>query len=157
MGPWTLRLACLLTAAALIAGCGGASQTTSSAPAAAQHATKKRAHRHRKAHTTRANRGSSTPRAYSASLQRSFTQVCAQSVRHEAAHIAQQYQPLVATGVDEYCSCALARLEGTVGEHQFKHDMLAVVYGRRVPSYMLVAEQACSAQLQATLSSLASS
>jgi hypothetical protein len=65
-----------------------------------------------------------------------------------------QYQAMIPLAVSTYCTCALGKVEATVSVQQFKHDMVAIVYGQGIPRYLALAQQACSGELQATLAQI---
>ena len=147
MGPWTLRLACLLAAAALIAGCGSSSSSSTAASRAPIKTTRPIAGpHHAKARAARSS-------GYPASVVTAFNRNCAQFVRRQARHYGPEYQGLLPTAINVYCSCALSDIEASVGVNQFKRDVISVVFKHtRPPAYVAQAEQSCSATLQQTLS-----
>jgi hypothetical protein len=148
----TLRLACLLIAAALIAGCGGASVTTSSTARTASSARAKKAHTHRKRHRTRARRRASRPKRFPASVESAFRRTCAAGTRKSLTHAPVQYRAAISAEVGGYCTCALQKVEASVATKQFENDMVNIVFHQAAqPAYMLSAEKTCGAQLQQTL------
>ena len=151
MNPWMLRLACLLTAAALIAGCGGASQSASSTAPTASHAPAKKPRRSTTSHGSRSKSHSSGSSRFSASTEAAFQRTCSAFVRQKATHVPVQYRALIPFAISQYCTCSLGLVEASVSEKRFRHDVLAIVYGRAAPGYLLSAERSCSGQLQATL------
>jgi hypothetical protein len=161
MGLRTLRLACLLTTAALIAGCGGASQTASStartAPSGpAKTARTKTTGRTRKtARPTRPRTGASRSSRFPAPIESSFRHICKENFRGALARAPAQYRGVISSELDGYCTCALHSVEGSVATERFKHDIAAFVSGQAtLPAYMLSAERVCGAQLQQTLAVL---
>jgi hypothetical protein len=149
MGPWTLRLACLLIATALIAGCGSSSSSSSTTASRAPIRTTRPIVPPHRAKGRIAARSSSYP----ASVVSAFNRNCAQFVRRQASHYPGQYQGLLPTAINVYCSCALGEIEASVGVNQFKHDVIAIVFRHtRPPAYVAQAEQNCGGQLQQTLS-----
>jgi hypothetical protein len=153
MGPWTLRLACLLTAAALIAGCGsGASVTTSSTARTASSAPAKKARSRPKARRTRARKRASKPSRFPASVESSFRRTCTKYVDGLPTQAPAQDHAVVASEIAQYCTCALHRVEASVATKQFEHDLVAVVYGQSAqPRYLVSAEQTCGVQFQQAL------
>ena len=147
MSAWILRIACLLAAAALIAGCGGASQSASSSPAAASSAPAK----HARSHKARTQQGKSRSSRFPAKTEAAFRQSCATYERHAIKNVPLQYHAMVPLAITEFCTCALGKVEAAVSLQRFKHDLLAAVYGQGLPRYVAVAEQACSGQLQGLL------
>jgi hypothetical protein len=151
VAQWTLRLACLLTAAALIAGCGSSSQSTSSTGSAALHRLHKKGHKGKKGHRQRAARPAAR---FPPSMESAFRQNCAESVRNAHTKVPVQYRSFISIGISEYCTCSLDKLEASVSTAQFKHDLTAMVYGRPAPRYIFAAEQTCRTQLQGMLGEL---
>jgi hypothetical protein len=153
MGPSTLRLACLLAAAAMIGGCGSSStsSTTAGAPIKTTHPPA-RAQAHAPARRHRARAHTPKPPGYPASVVSAFNRNCAQFVRNHTTHVPAQYRGLIPTAIGVYCSCALQDVESSVGVNRFKHDVVSIVFTHtRIPSYMVRAEQDCAGRLQETL------
>jgi hypothetical protein len=147
-----MRFACLLAAAALIAGCGGASQTASSTARTASTAPAKTP---RARTTTRAKKRASRPARFPASLERSFRRTCEANFRGALARTPAQYHAAASFELAQYCTCALRRVEGSVATKQFTHDITAFVSGQaKLPAYMFSAQRVCGAQLQLTLAEL---
>jgi hypothetical protein len=153
MGLPTLRVACIVTAAVLIAGCGGASQVASSTPRTVTTGPPKPAQARTTARTTRARPSASR---FPPSIESSFRRICKQNFRRALARAPVQDRAAISGVLAGYCTCALRRVEGSVATQRFKHDIAAFVSGQaRLPAYMFSAQRVCGAQLQLTLAVLA--
>ena len=146
-----LRLACLLSAAVLIAGCGGASQSASSSATTASHVAAKKPRRSKTAHGSRTRSHASGSSRFPAATEAAFRRTCANYVRQRAVHVPLQFQATIPLAISTYCTCTLDKVEASVSVQRFKHDLLAIVYGQGTPGYVSSAERACSGELQAEL------
>jgi hypothetical protein len=133
MRNWSLRILALLAAGVLLTSCGGSSKP--SAP----------------------TKSSGAGHPFPAAIRTAFQTSCIEQTTDALPTLPPQGKATVTTGVEQYCTCVLGKIEGAVSVTQYEHDLAALKAGKeKAPAYVK-AELPCATRLKQTLQTVESS